>query len=180
MRRRAATASVAVAIVVACAALVGAQASPAPLAGNFTLADARSFERFSLWHAGESFAGQPLTAVYRIDDAAYPGEAIRRDDVTFVYGSCEPNGHAGCLPPLQVQNWNACERHAGVYPWPPDEKLTIAGMSAAFYEDGRRLELAAGTTTIVLYAAEPTLLRPAAGVLRKLNQAREEPCRARR
>jgi hypothetical protein len=172
--------SLAWAIVVACAALSRAEASRHDLAGNFTLAEAGEFTRFPLSYLGESFAELPLTGVYRIDDPPYPGEAIRRDDVTFVYGSCEPVGHSGCLPPLQIQNWNACERHAGVYPWPPDEKLTIAGMSAAFYEDGRRLELAAGATTIVLYAADPALLRPAARELRTLNQSRGESCRARR
>lgn len=165
-------------------ALGGAKSLPD--GGEFGLPEARAFSDFPLYYLGDSYRGLALKAVYRTDDEPQAAEDVRRDDVTFVYGTCVPTADAGCLPPLQVQNWSACERHAGVYRFRPDQELELRGARAAFYEGHRRLELYAGPTTVVVYAAEPRLLREVALDLRGANvstrrtepltPARRRPC----
>lgn len=142
------------------------------LSGNFTLRQVRAFDGFPLYSLGESWAGLPLTGVYRIDDQPYRGERVRRDDVTFVYGSCAPRPGEGCLPPLQVQSWTSCERNPRLYAIRAERAERIAGRPARFYEAGRRLELSAGATTVVIYAIDPRLLRRAAASLRVANTSR--------
>lgn len=176
--RRVALISVAVALVAGSAALAGASPRRSDVNGNFTLAWAKAFDEFPVYYLGESFGGLPLSAIYRIDDRPFPGEAVRRDDVTFVYGSCVAERGSGCLPPLQVQSWSACERPRGLYPYAADEIFTMDGKPAAIYEEGRRLELAAGRTTVVLYASDPKELRSAAAALRPINEPGEETCKA--
>lgn len=131
---------------------MAAASSPLPILprGNYSLEDARRFSRFSLYYAGASTLGHSLTAVHRIDAKPYPGERVRRDDVTFLYGGCQPVSGT-CVPPVQIQAWNSCERYEGLYDILPDEKIRIRGASAAFYEDYTRLEIQSGRTTIVIF-----------------------------
>jgi hypothetical protein len=38
------------------------------------------------------------------------------NDVTFIYGTCDPSGgEGGCAPPLEVQVWSACARNPSMY-----------------------------------------------------------------
>jgi hypothetical protein len=116
--------------------------------GNFELSQAKAFKAFPLYTLGDSFRDLPLNAVIRVNAARIPGETVRADHMTFMYGSCESVGGQGCLVPLQVQ----------VGPGGPaitaDESLRVRGVPAAFYEDFSRLELYSGFGTIVIFAAE--------------------------
>lgn len=169
---------VAVSLLAGSVALAGSVPAGNERAGNFAFSRAASFREFPLYHLGESFDGLPLTAVYRIDDASYPGEAVRRDDVTFVYGTCKADGRSGCLPPLQVQSWSACERHRGSYRYRPDTAFAVRGRSAALYENGTRLELSFPGTTVVIYASDPKVLRRAAEALEAANSQGGTSCKA--
>jgi hypothetical protein len=57
-----------------------------------------------------------------------------------------------CYPPLQLQIWNACERNETSIAIPAEERLTIRGVKAAYYEVRSRLELYTGVSTIVMFA----------------------------
>jgi hypothetical protein len=134
--------------------------------GNISPAELRSFDRFPLLYLGHRFEGMPLVAVHRVDAAPHHGELIREDDVTFIYGACAPAHGNPCMPPLQVQLWNACERHAGSYAVEPEWRGRIRGVQAAAFDGGTRLELYAGRVTVVLFvsAGRRLLDRAAAGL----------------
>ena len=98
--------------------------------------------------AGDNVDGLSLTAVVRGGDAGY---------VSFVYGDCEAADDAGCAPPAEVQVWPACRRHLGLYqrgpPFGPAvEHVAVRGVPAAFLDDGARLELQTGRSTVVVFA----------------------------
>jgi hypothetical protein len=106
-------------------------------------------------------------------------EGCRRhvpDFVSLIYGSCpaaNPNAATPnlCSSPLQVQIWRSCNRSLDDYEIAPGvalphEDVTIRGTRAADF--GERLELYAGSVTIVIFA-EPELARRAASALRPLN-----------
>ena len=147
--------------------------------GNATVSDARSFGRFPLYYAGDEFRGHPLTAVHRVHGELGPGEKVRQDEVTFLYGSCKSRNDSPCDVPLQVQVWNACERNRNVYDAiQPDEELTIRGVPAAFFEDYFRLELYTGRVTIVMFSPhERDFLLDAASKLRGINVSAEPGAR---
>jgi hypothetical protein len=146
--------------------------------GNFELSQAKSFQGFSLYTVGDSFREMRLNAAVRVNAQPIPGEPVRADHLTFMYGSCESVGGQGCLVPLQVQVWNACERNQDSYAEGPggpaitaDQSLKVRGVTAAFYDDFSRLELYSGIGTIVLFADGPNrdLLLDAAKQLRGYN-----------
>ena len=141
----------------------------APAGGNFTLREARAFDDFRVYYAGASVAGQPLTAILRRQDLPYPGEPIQPNTVAFVYGDCLPEADTGCAPPLEVKTWPACRRSPAAYDLPPDEKLTLRGVPAFFYEDATRLELSTGRVTVVLYGSGRSELLEAAARLEPVN-----------
>lgn len=147
----------------------GAATRLAPASGNFTLGEARAFDDFALYYGGASLAGQPLTAILRRHDLPYPGETIQPNTVAFVYGDCLPGGDTGCAPPLEVKTWPACRRSPAAYDLPPDEKLTLRGVPAFFYEDATRLELSTGRVTVVLYGSGRSELLEAAARLEPVN-----------
>jgi hypothetical protein len=126
-------------------ALVGDPDGPG---GRLSLEEARRFDEFPLYYAGQEVDGLPLTAVLRRDDSA--------DYVSFVYGACTPASDAGCAPPAEVQVWESADRNAGSYDLsapgsPPLERTRIRGRPAAFVGDGA-LEIYADESTVVVFA----------------------------
>jgi hypothetical protein len=128
---------------------------------NFTPESVRVFADFPPYSLGTHFDDLPLTAIVRIDQQstlkAYGGFGVpdnRPNHVTFIYGSCE-----GCVPPLQVQIWPACDRTLQDYYWSdnvrgggpsrPYELVTIRGVPAAKFSD--MLEIYSGAVTIVIF-----------------------------
>ena len=131
---------------------------------DLTPAEARAFADFSLYWAGASFEGSPLTAI-----------TLPRGFVTFIYGDCKAASDSGCSPPLQVQVWRACERNLSSYALTPagdplpHQRVRLRGVPAAFFEGGARLELYTGDVSVVLFGEGRNQLRRAAEALRGAN-----------
>lgn len=139
--------------------------------GNMTLAEAKTFTRYALYNAGSLPTGLPLVAVNRVGGTRSDEPGVHPDRVSFLYGTCSARRGQGCMPPLQLQIWNACERYQALYPFEPDESLEIRGVPAAFYEGKTRLELYSGMTTIVVFGEDREQLLTVARSLRGLNRA---------
>jgi hypothetical protein len=132
---------------------------------DFTPETVRDFAGFPLYSLGTQFEDLPLTAIVRTDQQstlkARGGFGIpdnRPNHVTFVYGTCG----GGCVPPLQVQIWPACDRALQNYhyndnvrglrvggPSRPYELATARGVPAARFSG--MLEIYSGTVTIVIF-----------------------------
>lgn len=123
---------------------------------GITLAEARSFDEFPLFFAGERVLGHPLVAILNRDDTARY--------VSFVYGDCEPAGlEGGCAPPVEIQVWPGSVRNLGSYDpsvagMPTPERTTVRGVPAAFFDGRTRLELFAGPATAVIFSDSRRLL----------------------
>jgi hypothetical protein len=134
---------------------------------------------FTVYDVGDQFGGMSNTAQLRQCDSPYPGEIARANFVSRIYGSCDPDPQAddtSCVPPLEVQTWPACERSLADYSAGPDlgdldhENLTVRGVPAAYFNDGgARLEIYAGTSTVVIFADARDTALSAAGVLRQIS-----------
>ncbi len=136
------------------------------LEGGFSAEHARQFDEFPLYSAGERIDGLPLVAVLRRDDTA--------DYVSFVYGDCLAEDESGCAPPAEIQIWPACRRSLALYDSPQagsqlPERLSTRGVPAAFFDGGTRLELQAGSSTIVIFAGERARALRIAAALRAVN-----------
>lgn len=146
---------------------------------DLTPAQARAFDNFTLYSAGESFEGLPLVGITRrldppasLSDVPLPSRA---NFANFIYGDCKAESDSGCAPPLQIQVWPACERTLSSYsltpagdPLPHDD-TTVRGVPAAFFEEGGRLEVYTGEVTIVLFGQDRGQLLRAAAALRAEN-----------
>lgn len=122
--------------------------------------------------AGASFRGTPVSrgrlceppqadAMRATPGAPPPALPVNAD--VAAYGQCEtPTDGAGCMPPIQVQTWSACERNYALYeqmPGPdgeaiPHERTTIRGVDAARFDEGRRIELYGRDVTVVVFAPD--------------------------
>ena len=146
---------------------VGGPGEQGPGQPRFDLAQARAFDEFPLYDAGERFDGLPLTAVLRRDDTA--------DFVSFVYGDCVASDAEGCAPPLEIQVWPACKRNLALYDspvtaMPVPERVTVRAVPAAFFEDGDRLELQTGRSTVVVFGGSRARNLRVAATLRPLGE----------
>lgn len=117
--------------------------------GNFTLEQAREFDDFPLYFAGDSADGLPLVAVLRRNDTA--------DYVSFVYGDCALVAYDdGCTPPVEIQVWPSSVRDLDSSVSAPSgatvERTTVKGRPAAFLDEGTRLEIDVGRSTVVVFA----------------------------
>lgn len=133
---------------------------------NFTLELARAFDEFPLYNAGDRVDGLPLVAVVRRDDTARY--------VSFVYGDCAPGDDAGCAPPAEIQVWPACRRNLALYAGsspesPSGERTTIRGVPAVSLDDGTRLEIQTGRSTVVVFADSGVRALRIAAALRAVN-----------
>jgi hypothetical protein len=139
--------------------------------GNFSIEQAEGFSEFSLYAPGDSFEDLPLTAVLRRFDSEEQSAPVRANFVGFLYGSCQPGPDSGCTVPLDVQVWAACERNPSVYSpvLTSEGPVTVRGVPAYFYEDGRRLELSTGTSTVVILARDREQALGAAAALKGIN-----------
>lgn len=127
---------------------------------NFTPDTVRAFADFPLYSLGTQFEQLPLRAIVRTfrqpmvkARAGFGVPDNRTNHVTFVYGTCG----GGCVPPLQVQTWPACDRTLQDYyfnvpgggPSRPHERVTIRGVPAAQFSE--KLEIYSGTVTVVIF-----------------------------
>jgi hypothetical protein len=160
------------ALVVALPAVGCSGDEPAGVAteGNFSLEQARVFGDFPLYAPGESFGELALTSVQRAFDASPDAPPVRSNYVDFIYGTCDAS-EQGCAPPLSVQVWAACERNPMVYGAEAGREgpLEVRGVPGYFFENGRRLELSTGTSTVVIFAADRDSALSAASALEGVN-----------
>jgi hypothetical protein len=133
---------------------------------------------FPVWSLGPSFEGLDLKRVVRRCDQPSPMEPIRSNWVTYVYGDCpEPIDDPerdGCVPPLQVQSWPACETSLWSFELGPEEfRITyvegqLRGAPAAvFGDDGLRVEIYTGISTVVIYGTDRDQILRAVSALRE-------------
>lgn len=132
---------------------------------GFTLQQARAFEDFPLLYAGDRADGLPLVALLRRSDTA--------DFVSFVYGDCVPSEDAGCAPPAEIQVWPACRRYLALYgsealAGAAAERTSIRGVPAALLDEGTRVELQTGSSTVVVFADSRARAASIARMLRPL------------
>ncbi|HMI99454.1 MAG TPA: hypothetical protein VK488_06450 [Gaiellaceae bacterium] len=161
---------------------VGCKGQPVKLKSNSSLEEARAYERFPVYYAGDKVAGLPLTAVNREPVTAPPGTPtapkIRKargvSSFEFDYGSCVvPSGAEGsCSLPLNIQVWPACAHYPALYRQglgsPVPRKTRIRGVPAAYFEGGYRLEVQTGASTIVIFGKRARM-RAAVAALEGLN-----------
>jgi hypothetical protein len=134
-----------------------------------------NFQTYSL---GAIFDGLPVTAVLRECDDLYPGEVVRANYVSYIYGDCivlpdlnDQELH-GCAPPLEVQSWPACERTLSDYefapgvPYPHDDRGLHRGVPAFSFDLGSRVELYPGATTVAVFGDDPEQIERALLALR--------------
>jgi hypothetical protein len=138
---------------------------------NCTAADSPT--NFDVYSAGTEFEGMSVSMVYRRCDLPYPGEGVRANFVSYIYGTCEPGPEddTGCTPPMEVQSWPGCERSLADYALDEsgapiyDQLLTLRGVPGAAFE--RRLEVYTGDATVVVFGDDAAQIRRAIDVLRQ-------------
>ncbi len=137
---------------------------------TFTREEAKRFSDFPLYDVGDSFQGWPLVAVLRRKDSGrFTGEAIRPNYVSFIYGDCLASDEAGCAPPLEVQVSPACLYTPADVALPADERLSVRGAASTLFENGTKLALVAGRSTVTIYGRDREMVIAAAGRLRGVN-----------
>jgi len=127
---------------------------------------------YTVYWLGPSFQGFKLTDRIRRIEKPEPGERFGADFYSFLYGTCKPASvDGGCTLPAEIQSWAACKRNLSVYSLTPDgtplphKSLRIRGVPAAYFEDGARLEIYTGRTTVVIFGSDPTQLSRAAAAM---------------
>lgn len=138
-----------------------------------TIADAtRNFDVFSL---GPNFEQLPETDMIRRCDPPDPQEGSA-NFVSYIYGDCQPDmtdEDPSCAAPLEIQSWPACQRNLASYSQGPDwatvdyTLTTVNGLPGATFDDGMRVEVYTGTTTVVIFGGDPTQVLRAAGAIRQ-------------
>jgi hypothetical protein len=134
---------------------------------------------FQTLSAGSSVNGLPLTYTERRCGGGAP--AVRTNYLSYIYGDCEiAEGATGCQPPLEIQNWPACQRFLAKYSFrgepPPHRELARQdGAEVVEFNFGidKRLEVYTETTTVVIFATERRLAVEAVEMLR--NEDKGQP-----
>jgi hypothetical protein len=126
---------------------------------------------FTPYSLGPTFGEFPSTFVLRRCDAPYPGETVRANYVSYVYGDCVPGEADACAPPVEIQTWPACERSLADYSfdgqaYPAEDVGAVRGVPSARFEDDDRLELYTGGSTVVIFGDSPETLSTAADAVR--------------
>ena len=152
----------------------GADAVPTEFGASprstFSRAEARRFTDFPLYDVGESFQGWPLVAVLRRKDTGrFAGEHIRPNYVSFIYGDCLATDDQGCAPPLEIQISPACLYTPADIALPAEARLKIRGVTSSVFEEGAKLALVAGRSTVTIYGRARDDVVAAAGRLRGVN-----------
>jgi hypothetical protein len=158
--------AVALALTLSGSVSAGAGAGDIGSGVSFGMEQARRFDEFPLYSAGERVEGLPLLAVLRREDTA--------SYVSFVYGDCVAEDESGCAPPLEIQVWPACQRNLALYDsisagGAVPERIAMRGVPAALFDDGTRLELQTGSSTVVIFAGSRARLLRIAAALRAVD-----------
>jgi hypothetical protein len=114
---------------------------------------------FGAYSLGPRFEGLPLTAAKRVCHVARPGAPpqMRSNAVNYIYGTCKPPmGDGGCAAPIAVQTWPYCERPVlmPTHHNPRSGRVDVRGAPADIFEDGLRLEVYTGNSTVIIYGLD--------------------------
>jgi hypothetical protein len=139
---------------------------------------------FEVFSAGPAVAGVPLAGVERRCGApSLPGDHPE-NFVNYIYGRCEiSKGGDGCMPPLEIQTWPACQRALADYSFggePVAYKRLPDENGAEVVEillDGR-IEVYTGESTIVVFSENPALAEKAVTLLRAGEEGQSPPTHA--
>lgn len=120
------------------------------------LTRARSFHAFTLYYAGDSFAGHDLRFA-----GLGPGSGSGLGRAwSFIYGDCTPPaGEGGCSPPLEIQNWSICARFPALYGPPAPPTSTLDG-AETLRIGGGGLDVYTGRTTVAIFGGDGTSVVP--------------------
>jgi len=156
------------------------QAQADPPEGAFSYEDAQAFQDFPLYYAGDTILGLSMNYVIKqpINQLAEywkPGDPAR-DTVSFIYGTCEieADDEIACPAPIEVQVWPACVRNPSWYAnqdFPTPDNVIIRGVPAAFFEEGARVEIQTGISTVVIFGPGESAVSDVANALRGVNNS---------
>lgn len=135
---------------------------------------------FRVFSAGPAVGGVPITNTIRRCDPGALADEMPSNYFAYIYGDCEPQPDVGCLPPLQIRSYPACERTYADYSFEgkplPYTELPPIGEAKVFEIEflvDHRIEIYTGTSTIAISAADWSLAEQALDQLR--SQASGEP-----
>jgi hypothetical protein len=149
--------------------------SPGNVADFLPCALANATSNFPVFSLGSSFEGRTTTHLIRRCATPDPTEPVRSNFVSYIYGDCAVTTQAesSCAPPIEIQSWPACERNLALYALTPEalrlpyNTTTLNGLPSTVFEDGTRIEIYTGVSTIVLFGDDPSQLLRAANVLQQ-------------
>lgn len=153
------------ALAAACALLAACDTHPAPPLSVAGLAAARAFREYTVYWAGPSVGGTPLTA------ADPPTDFYAPVGFTMYYGDCEGRGQlhdGGCLFPLKIATSIYSQRSdPSEYPL---RRLHLHGVPAVQYNHGRSIEVYTDRMGVVITADTATRAMLAAKALTVFNR----------
>jgi hypothetical protein len=128
---------------------------------------------FEVFSAGPDVAGVPMTEAARRCDPGALADELASNYFAYVYGKCQPRADTGCLPPLQIRSYPACQRTFADYsfegkPLPYKELPPVGGAKVREIEFlvDHRIEIYTGDSTIAISAADWSLAEEALQLLR--------------
>lgn len=145
------------------------------------LTEAQRFRAFTIYDLGGSYS-RLLRSEILVGRAGSP----RRMVWSSLYGACVGRRRESCTPPIEVQNYDACNRNLSGYQASPQYDSSsdpnffgprysvtrIRGATLALFPDDPRVEVYTGRTTIVIFARSLREARASIGRLRPLNRHR--------
>jgi hypothetical protein len=160
-RRATLTAAVAAAVVVG--GCTTHQVSPISAA---TLAAARTFKSYTVYWAGMSVGGAPLT------QADSPLSFYAAVGFTMYYGNCESRGRlhdGGCMLPAKITT-SVYSPHSDAA-FGPQQWIVIHGVPAVVYDGGDNIEIYTDRMDVDIVADSPARAMAAANALSPFNRA---------
>lgn len=134
---------------------------------------------FTFYSVGAEFEGLTVTHDMRVCYEPSAGEFIKPNYVSYIYSDCglipelqPPGAFIDCPNVLEIQTWPTCERSLADYeldpgvPLPQEPLGMRRGVPAFAFDAGNRVELFTGSSTVVIFAAEPHRIASVVAALR--------------
>ena len=143
---------------------------------------------FTAYSLGPEFDDLALTRKIRNCTQPLPNgpPRARVNMVSYLYGKCRwlrdtSSDGTSCSVPLEVQTWPRCERDPSDYTVshhnPVKRRLTVRGVPAQLYEDGLRLEIYAGESSVIVFGTNRDRVLAAGRALTKAPARPSDPVR---